>query len=167
MSNSGPATCVLALALVLPGCSPHNSLAQHDLDCGRSAQPACSVSFRAIAQDSQRFDDRSIRIEGYLGVSRELFVLNSSQELFEAGVTDEIAIRLRGPVDVQERIFQEHAYSWVSVVGTFKIRATTGTTEDLLLGELFAPLEVRSLRLPLEVRRHSFDDVILDLEDIK
>lgn len=94
-------------------------------------------------------------------------MLNSSKALFEAGVTDEVAIRLRGPVDVQERIFQEHAYSWVSVIGTFKIRATTGTTEDLLLGELFAPLEVRSLRLPLEVRRHSFDEVILDLEDIK
>lgn len=94
-------------------------------------------------------------------------MLNSSKELFEAGVTDEVAIRLRGPVDVQKRIFQEHAYSWVSVVGTFKIRATTGTIDDLLLGELFAPLEVRSLRLPLAVGRHSFGDVILNLEDIK
>lgn len=167
MSNRGFATCVLVLVFALAGCSPDNSLAQHGLDCGKPEQPACRVSFRALAQDSHRFDGRSIRIEGYLGVSRELFVLNSSKELFEAGVTDEVAIRLRGPVDLQERIFQEHAYSWVSLVGTFKVKATTGTTEDLLLGEVFAPLEVRSLMLPLEVRRQSFDDVIINLQDVK
>jgi len=108
-----------------------------------------------------------IRIEGYLAVSRDLFVLNSSKEFYEAGVTDETSIRIRGPMDVQERIFQEHAYSWVSVIGTFRDREKTGTTEDLLLGEIFAPLEVRPLGLPVEVKRQTFGDVLLDLEDIK
>lgn len=127
----------------------------------------CRVSFRALAQGPARFDGRRIRVEGYLGVSRELFVLSSSKELFEAGVTHETSIRIRGPMDVQERIFQKHAYSWVSVAGTFKDREKTGTTEDLLLGEIFAPLEVQSLRWPVEVERATFGDVLLNLEDIK
>lgn len=104
---------------------------------------------------------------GYLGVSTGLFVLNSSKELFEAGVTDEVAIRIRGPIDVQERIFKEHAYSWVSLVGTYRVKAKAGTTDDLLLGEIFAPLEVRSIMSPLELRRQSFDEVFLDLDDLK
>lgn len=41
-------TAVLVLALVLPGCSPDNSLAQHGLGCGKPAQPACRVSFRLL-----------------------------------------------------------------------------------------------------------------------
>ncbi len=129
-------------------------------------QNACRATFRALAEDPHGFDGRRIRVEGYLGVSRALFVLSSSKELFEAGVTDESSIRIRGPMDVQERIFQEHAYSWVSVTGTFKDREKTGTTDDLLLGEIFA-LEVQSLRWPVEVERAAFGDVLLNLEDIK
>ncbi len=130
-------------------------------------QNACRATFRALAEDAHEFDGRTIRIEGYLAVSRDLFVLNSSKELYDAGVTDETSIRIRGSLDVQERIFQGHAYSWVSVTGTFKNRGKTGTTEDLLLGEIFAPLDVRPLRLPLEVKCQTFDDVLLDLEDVK
>lgn len=167
MSNFGFASSVLVLAFALAGCSPVGNPAQQGPACGKRAQPACRVSFRALAQDSHRFDGRSIRIEGYLGVSMGLFVLNSSKELFEAGVTDEVAIRIRGPLDVQERIFKEHAYSWVSLVGTYRVTAKAGTTDDLLLGEIFAPLEVRSIILPLEVRRQSFDEVFLDLDDLQ
>ena len=53
--------------------------------CGIGQNPVCRVSFRALAATPRLFDGKSIRVEGYLGVSRGLFVLSSSKELFEAG----------------------------------------------------------------------------------
>lgn len=169
MNNRRFAASVLALAFVLSGCSPAANFSHRGLACEKKrAEPYCRVSFPALAQDSHRFDGRLIRIEGYLGVSRDQFVLNSSKELYEAGVTADVAIRIRGPLDVQERIFQEHAYSWVSLAGTFRINTQEDrNTDDLLIGEVFAPLEVQSLTFPLEVRRQGFGEVLLDLDDLK
>lgn len=168
MKQVGIVASTVFLAFQLAACQlPAEDHESHRMNCGRTVQNACRVTFRALASDASGFNGRMIRIEGYLAVSRDLFVLNSSKEFYEAGVTDETSIRIRGPMDVQERIFQEYAYSWVSVVGTFRDREKTGTTEDLLLGEIFAPLEVRPLGLPVEVKRQTFGDVLLDLEDIK
>ena len=135
-------------------------------ECHANAKAGCRVAFQRLAEQSSKFDGQLVRVEGYLGVSRGLFVLYSSKELFEAGVNDEVALRLRGPVDVQEKIFDQFAYSWVSVAGTYRAMPRTGNTDDLLLGELHAPLEVHPLRVPLPVQRETFDDVILDLRDI-
>ncbi len=112
------------------------------------------------------FDGKSIRVEGYLGVSRGLFVLNSSKELFEAGVTDETQVRI-SPIDLQRDVFNRYAYSWVSVTGEFRLRRTDGSTDDLLLGEMHAPLDVQSLRVPGPIPRATFGDVSVDLEDLK
>jgi hypothetical protein len=106
-------------------------------------------------------------MEGYLGVSRELFVLNSSKGLFEAGVTEETQVRIRGPIDLQRDVFKRYAYSWVSVTGEFRLRRTDGSTDDLLLGEMHAPLDVQSLRVPGPIPRATFGDVSVDLEDLK
>lgn len=168
MKKIGFVAFVVVLACQLAACKmPAEDHASHRMSCGEAVQNACRVTFRALANDASGFNGRIIRVEGYLSVSRDLFVLSSSKELYEAGVTDETSIRIRGPMDVQERIFQEHAYSWVSVIGTFRDREKTGTTEDLLLGEIFAPLDVQSLRWPVEVERATFGDVLLNLEDIK
>jgi len=106
-------------------------------------------------------------VEGYLGVSRGLFVLNSSKELFEAGVTEETQVRIKGPIDLQRDVFNRYAYSWVSVTGEFRLRKTDGSTDDLLLGEMHAPLDVQSLRVPGPIPRATFGDVSVDLEDLK
>lgn len=153
-------------ALAACGAVPEDA-APKPAQCAADEKVACRVAFRGLAEDSSRFDGHAVRVEGYLGVSRGLFVLSSSKELFDAGATDEVALRLRGPVDVQERIFDQFAYSWVAVTGTFRITPRNGTTDDLLLGEIHAPLEVRPLRLPVPVQRETFGDVILDLQDIK
>ncbi|HDS1511132.1 hypothetical protein I5U67_12395 [Stenotrophomonas maltophilia] len=167
MKQVGRVAFVVALACQLVACQMSaEDKAPHKMSCGGVMQNACRATFRALAEDPHGFDGRRIRVEGYLGASRALFVLSSSKELFEAGLTDESSIRIRGPMDVQERIFQEHAYSWVSVTGTFKDREKTGTTDDLLLGEIFAPLDVQSLRWPVEVERATFGEVLLNLEDI-
>ena len=134
--------------------------------CLVNAKTSCRITFRHLAEQSSKVDCQLVRVEGYLGVSRGLFVLYSSKELFEAGVNDEVALRLRGPVDVQEKIFDQFAYSWVSVTGTYRAKPGNGTTDDLLLGELHAPLQFHPLRLPMPVERETFDDVILDLQDI-
>jgi len=84
-------------------------------------------------------------------VIRGLFVLSSSEESFEAGVTDETEVRIRGPVDLQRRVFDQHAYPWVSVGGAFRLREKDASTDDLLLGEIHAPLDVRSLRNPAQL----------------
>lgn len=136
-------------------------------DCGIGQNPACRVGFRALAATPRLFDGKSIRVEGYLGVSRGLFVLNSSKELFEAGVTDETQVRIRGPIDLQRDVFNRYAYSWVSVTGEFRLRRTDGSTDDLLLGEMHAPLDVQSLRVPGPIPRATFGDVSVDLEDLK
>ncbi|MFL4596822.1 hypothetical protein ACJ6WI_06045 [Stenotrophomonas maltophilia] len=168
MKQVGIVAFMAFFAFQLAACQMHaEDHASHRINCGGTLQNACRVTFRALASDASEFNGRIIRIEGYLAVSRDLFVLNSSKEFYEAGVTDETSIRIRGPMDVQERIFQEHAYSWVSVIGTFRDREKTGTTEDLLLGEIFAPLDVHPLGLPVEVKRQTFGDVLLNLEDIK
>lgn len=168
MKWAGIVASTAFLVFQLAACQmPAEDHASHRMSCGETVQNACRVTFRALASGASGFNGRMIRVEGYLAVSRDLFVLNSSKELYEAGVTDESSIRIRGPMDVQERIFQEHAYSWVSVIGTFRDREKTGTTEDLLLGEIFATLDVRPLGLPVEVKRQTFGEVLLDLEDIK
>lgn len=136
-------------------------------DCGIGQKPVCRVSFRALASTPRLFDGKSIRVEGYLGVSRGLFVLNSSKELFEAGVTDETQVRIKGPIDLQRDLFNRYAYSWVSVTGEFRLRKTDGSTDDLLLGEMHAPLDVQSLRVPGPIPRATFGDVSVDLEDLK
>lgn len=128
--------------------------------------PACRVTFRGIAADRRQYDGKIVRIEGYLGVSRGLFVLTSSRELYEADVTDEVAIRIRGRLADQERIFKGSAYSWVSVEGTFKVGKRNGTTDDLLLGELFVTDGVGPLRDSVEFRRQDFGEVVLDLDDV-
>lgn len=127
---------------------------------------ACRVSFRALAADPASFNGRKVRVEGYLGVSARLFVLSSSKELFEAGVTDEVFVRIRGPVESQRQIFDQHAYSWVSVTGTLRTREKNGTTDDILIGELHPPVEVKALRLPVPERRESFDEAVIDLGDL-
>lgn len=107
--------------------------------CGVEGSSACRVSFRELAATPRLFDGKLVRMEGYLGVSRELFVLSSSKELFEAGVTEETQVRIRGPVDMQQGVFDEYAYSWVSIIGVFRTRETDNSTVDLLLGEIHAP----------------------------
>ena len=135
--------------------------------CGIGQNPVCRVSFRALAATPRLFDGKSIRMEGYLGVSRGLFVLSSSKELFEAGVTDETEVRISGPTDLQRGVFDRYAYSWVSVTGVFRLRRTDGSTDDLLLGEMHAPLDVQSLRIPGPIPKATFGDVSVDLEDLK
>ena len=135
--------------------------------CGVEGSPACRVSFRELAATPRLFDGKLVRMEGYLGVSRELFVLNSSKELFEAGVTEENQVRIRGPIDLQRSVFDEYSYSWVSIIGVFRTRESDNSTGDLLLGEIHAPLEVRSLRIPGPMPRAKFGGVLVDLEDLK
>jgi len=135
--------------------------------CGIGQNPVCRVSFRALAASPRLFDGKSIRMEGYLGVSRGLFVLSSSKELFEAGVTDETEVRISGPTDLQRGVFDRYAYSWVSMTGVFRLRRMDGLTDDLLLGEMHAPLDVQSLRVPGPIPKATFGDVSVDLEDLK
>jgi hypothetical protein len=106
-------------------------------------------------------------MEGYLGESLGMVVLSSSKELVEAGVRDEVSVRIRGPVETQESIFDQHAYTWVSVTGVFNVKEKNGTTDDLLLGQLSPPLAVRSLQFPAPIQKAGFGDIILDMEDIK
>ncbi|WP_312320645.1 hypothetical protein [Stenotrophomonas sp.] len=135
-------------------------------DCGGGADTACRVTFRSLLVAPGQFDGRVIRIEGYLGVSMRFFSLHASKELFDAGVSDEVALRLRGPMQLQEKIFNEYAYTWVSVIGVFKLRKKNGTTDDLLIGELAPPIEVRSLQPLGANQRAEFGEVVLDLEDL-
>lgn len=161
--------CTTFIVLILLAGCGHQEEGQvaRTTACGVSDRPVCRVSFRALATNPDRYDGRSVRVEGYLGVSRGLFVLSSSEESFEAGVTDETGVRIRGPVDLQRRVFDQHAYSWVSVAGAFRLRKKDESTDDLLLGEIHAPLDVRSLRIPGPVPRAAFEEVALDLEDLK
>lgn len=155
--------CALALAGCADtsrGCTPHL--------CGSAREKsACRVSFRALAADPESFNGRKVRIEGYLGVSGRLFVLSSNKELFDAGVSDETFIRIRGNIDSQRQMFDQHAYSWVSVTGTFRTREKNGTTDDILIGELHPPTEVDALVMPIPDRRETFDEAAIDLRDLK
>lgn len=135
--------------------------------CGGSQESACRVTFRSLVESPDRFNGRTVRIEGYLGVSRKIFSIYASKESFEAGISDEVAIRIRGALPVQEKIFREHAYTWVSMVGVFRMRAKTGTTNDVLIGEIFPPFEVRPLQIPGVDPRRGFDEVLIELEDMK
>ncbi len=69
-------------------------------------------------------------------------------------------------MQLQEKIFNEYAYTWVSVIGVFKLRKKNGTTDDLLIGELAPPIEVRSLQPLGANQRAEFGEVVLDLEDL-
>lgn len=167
MNQRAIATSFLFLACLLASCKGAvEEGSERNSACGGAEQSACRVTFRAIAADKHRYDGRSIRIEGYLAVSRDLFVISSSKELYEAGVTDEVAVRIRGPLADQERAFNAHAYTWVSAVGTFRDTADDGTTADLLLGELHITGDMRPLMDGVEFRRQEFKDVVLDLQDI-
>lgn len=161
-------TAFIVLTPLAAGCG-HQGEGQvaRTATCGVSDRPVCRVSFRALATTPDRYDGRSVRMEGYLGVSRGLFVLSSSKELFEAGVTDETEVRIRGPIDLQSGVFDRYAYSWVSVTGVFRLRRTDGSTDDLLLGEIHAPLGVQSLRVPGPIPKATFGEVSVNLEDLK
>lgn len=164
----GKRPCMALLSVIsLAGCgSQEGAKVVPGKVCGVDQRHACRLSFRALAAAPRLFDGKSVRIEGYLGVSAGHFVLSSSKELFEAGVTGETEVRIRGPMDVQERAYNRHAYSWVSVMGVFRLRGKDGSTDDLLLGEIHAPLHVQSLRIPGPIPRATFGDVYLDLEDL-
>lgn len=154
-------------ACILAGCEGGSRVAGQPETCGFSQKEPCRVSFRALASDPDSFNGRTIRIEGYLAVAGRMFVLSASKELLEAGVSDEVALRIRGPVDLQQSIFNEHAYTWVSITGLFNVREKNGTTDDLLLGEISPPLQVAPLRLAIPSRRQEFNDVGVELEDMK
>lgn len=159
---------ILLVACLLASCTgPVKHASERELACGESGQPACRATFRAVAADKHRYDGRSIRIEGYLAVSRDLFVITSSKELYEAGVTDEVAVRIRGRLADQERAFNAHAYTWVSAIGRFKSAGDSGTTTDLLLGELYLTGDMRPLLDDVAFRRQEFKEVVLDLRDIE
>ena len=102
-----------------------------------------------------------------MAVTRGMFVLTSSKELLEAGMSDEVALRIRGPVDLQRSVFDKHAYTWVSVTGVFSTREKNGTTDDLLLGELNPPLDVSPLGRGVPFQKQEFKDVLVELEDLK
>lgn len=156
--------CMCVIGLTACGGVAHESAS--NLCDGVPKDAACRVTFRALASNPSSFNGRKVRIEGYLGISARLFVLSSSKELFEAGVSDEVSVRIRGPMESQQKIYDQHAYTWVSVTGNFRTRKKDGTTYDLLIGELHAPLEVRSLRFPIPRRRETFDEAALELEDM-
>jgi hypothetical protein len=161
---------ILAISIFatgLIGCSGQIDEPGTDDGCGVHGAVACRVSFRALASSPEAYSGRYIRMEGYLGVSGRLFVLSSSKELIDAGVVDEVSVRIRGPIEIQREIFEKHAYSWVSVTGNFSLKAKNGTTDDLLLGELSPPLEVRPLRFPIPVQKQQFGELAIDLEDLK
>lgn len=157
---------LMLFAVVLLGCQQRAAPIGENQDCGSTVETPCRASFRSLAASPSSYEERVVRLEGYLTVERETFVLYSSKELFEAGVQEEVAVKLRGPIEAQERIFNQHAYSWVSLVGKFMARQTDGTTEDLLLGEVHAPLVVRPLRSLGPPAKRTFGDVILDMEDL-
>lgn len=155
----------ILFAIVLAGCNDKAASASQHCAPARTEAP-CRVSFRALAASPAGFDGRIVRLEGYLAVSARFFVLSSSKELFDAGVTDETRVRIRGPMDSQQKIYDQHAYSWVAVTGTFRIRKKNGTTDDILIGELHPPMEVNALQYPIPRRKETFDEVALDLEDL-
>jgi len=157
---------LMLFAVVLLGCQQRSAPIGENQDCGSTVETPCRASFRSLAASPSSYEGRVVRLEGYLTVERDRFVLYSSKELFEAGVQEEVAVKLRGPIEVQERIFNQHAYSWVSLVGKFMARKTVGTTKDLLLGEVHAPLVVRPLRSLGPPEKRTFGDVILDMEDL-
>lgn len=168
MSCVGPRKlAALLLVALTSGCAKDPAVS---LDCpalphGMTDMP-CRASFRALANDPAAFDGRRVRMEGYLGVSARFFVLSSSKELFDAGVNDDTRVRIRGPMDSQQKIYDQYAYSWVAVTGTFRIRKKNGTTDDILIGELHPPMEVNALQFPIPHRRETFDEVALELEDL-
>lgn len=153
-------------ATSLAGCAETSRSGTPQLCESEKKESVCRVSFRALAADPASFDGRKVRIEGYLVVSARLFVLSSSKELFDAGVTDEVFVRIRGPLDSQRQMYDQHGYSWVSVTGTFKTKERNGTTDDILIGELHRPTEVRALRFPIPRRRETFDEAAIDLKDL-
>jgi len=158
---------VLVCSIILTGCERLGGGAVSPaLKCGTQHQLPCRASFRALAEKPVHFDGKLVRVEGYLSVERELFLLSSSRELLEAGVTDEVSVRIRGAIETQRDIFEKHAYSWVSVVGTFRVKEKGGTTDDLLIGEIHAPLDVQTLRPIGPPRRASFGEVAVDLDDL-
>ncbi|WP_367381719.1 hypothetical protein [Stenotrophomonas cyclobalanopsidis] len=157
--------CVLMVAVLTSGCrgdAPASSSA-----CGGSQESVCRVTFRSLVESPDLFTGRTVRIEGYLGVSRKFFSIYASKESFDAGISDEVAIRIRGSLPVQENIFREHAYTWVSMVGVFRMREKTGTTNDVLIGEIFPPFEVHPLQVPGVDPQRGFDEVLIELEDLK
>lgn len=154
-------------AISLSGCADTSRGGTPQLCESVEKESACRVSFRALAADPASFNGRKVRVEGYLGVSGRLFVLSSSKELFDAGVSDEVFVRIRGPINSQRQMFYQHAYSWVSVTGTFRTKEKNGTTDDILIGELHSPTEVKALRLPIPERRETFDEAVIDLRDLK
>lgn len=158
---------VFVCLIILTGCENWGGDAVSPaLKCGADRQLPCRTSFRALAEKPIQFDGKLVRVEGYLSLARELFLLSSSRELLEAGVTDEVSVRIRGPINTQRDIFEKHAYTWVSVVGTFRVKGKGGTTDDLLIGEIHAPLDVQSLRPIGPLKRASFSEVAVDLEDL-
>lgn len=154
-------------AISLAGCADTSTSGTPQLCESVPEESACRVSFRALAADPASFNGRKVRIEGYLGVSARLFVLSSSKELFDAGVSDEVFIRIKGNIDSQRQMFDQHAYSWVSVTGTFRTTERNGTTDDILIGELHPPTEVDALLMPIPERRETFDEAAIDLRDLK
>lgn len=156
-----------ASATLLVGCGEQAAMSSTGKRCDAYGDSPCRVSFRALASAPQSYGGRVIRMEGYLAVSGRMFVLSSSKELLEAGVSDEVSVRITGPIEEQRAIFDEHAYTWVSVIGRFTVREKDDTTNDLLLGELSAPLEVSPLRFPIPLQRQTFGELSLDLEDLK
>lgn len=88
---------VFVCLIILTGCENWGGDAVSPaLKCGADRQLPCRASFRALAEKPVQFDGKLVRVEGYLSVARELFLLSSSRELLEAGVTDEVSVRIRG-----------------------------------------------------------------------
>jgi len=55
----------------------------------------------------------------------------------------------------------------VSAIGRFKSAGDSGTTTDLLLGELYLTGDMRPLLDDVAFRRQEFKEVVLDLRDIE
>lgn len=158
---------MVLMGVLATGCVGESAPSASIEACGASNENACRVTFRRLVEAPESFAGRVVRVDGYLGVKRGFFTLNSSKELFDAGVSDEVSIRIRGSADLQQKIFDEYSYTWVSIIGTFRLKSKNGTVSDLLIGELHPPLEVNSLGYPGSERNQSFNDAALDLEDLK
>lgn len=92
------ATLLLTVAALAACTAVPGDAAPKPAQCAADEKVACRVTFRSLAEHSNRFDGHAVRVEGYLGVSRGLFVLSSSKELFDAGATDEVACACEVPL---------------------------------------------------------------------
>lgn len=128
--------------------------------CGKRA---CNVDFFNLQMEREKFQDRLVRITGYLAIYDGLLLLFPTELDYSIGHT-EAALQIRLDESTQKALFDSHGYSFIRLAAVYSATDPNAVRGNYL-GILKAPHQL--LGLPDRLRKEQWSDIKIHVDDLE